>query len=137
VARGPHASEGGFNGVDDNGGRGVSRSEFGRRWNLRRFSAVGPVLRRGGGGETRAGAGDHRGGVNLTAGGLWRLVRGVVAGVHGGEVAGEDAGCNRRWGGVPRDRECVAELRALVNRTDDHWEGGKGLTRVTGEARRC
>jgi hypothetical protein len=38
----------------------------------RRFSAVGPVLRRGGGGEARAGAGDHGGGANLTGGGLWR-----------------------------------------------------------------
>jgi hypothetical protein len=34
----------------------------------RRFSAVGPVLRRGSGGEARAGVGDHGGGVNLTGG---------------------------------------------------------------------
>jgi hypothetical protein len=77
---------------------------------------VGPVPRRGGGGAARAGAGDHRGGVNLTGGGLGRPVRGATAGVHGDEVAG----CNRRWGGVPCDRECVAELRALVNWTDVH-----------------
>jgi hypothetical protein len=35
----------------------------------------------------------------LTGGGLGRLVRDVVAGVHGGEVAGEVVGCNMRWGG--------------------------------------
>jgi hypothetical protein len=81
---------------------------------------VGPVPRRGGGGAARAGAGDHRGGANLTGGGLWRSVRGAVAGVHGGEVAGAVAGCNRRGKGVPCDRESVAELRALVNWTDDH-----------------
>ena len=84
------------------------------------FSAVGPVPRRGGGGVARARAGDHRGGVNLTGGGLGRPVRGAVVGVHGGEVAGEVAGCRRRWRGVPCDREGVAELRALVNWTDVH-----------------
>jgi hypothetical protein len=57
---------------------------------------VGPVLRQGGGVAARAGAGDHRGGANLTGGGLWRPVRGAVAGVHGGEVVGEVAGCKRR-----------------------------------------
>jgi hypothetical protein len=93
---------------------------------------VGPVPRQGGGGAARTGAGNHRGGVNLTGGGLWRPARGAVAGVHGSEVAGADAGCNRRWGGVPCDRECVAELRALVNWTDDHWEGAMGLTGATG-----
>jgi hypothetical protein len=56
----------------------------------------------------------------LTSGGLGRPVRGVVAGVHGGEVADEVAWCNRRWGGVPCFRECVAELRTLVNWTDVH-----------------
>jgi hypothetical protein len=86
---------------------------------------VGPVPRRGGNGEARAGADDHRGGVNLAGGGLGRPVRGVVADVHGGEVSDEVAGCNRRWGGVPCDRECVAELCALVNWTDDYLEGGK------------
>jgi hypothetical protein len=58
----------------------------------RRFSAVGPVLRRGGGGEARAGAGDHGGGANLTGGGLWRPVRGAVVGVRGGDVAGAVVG---------------------------------------------
>jgi hypothetical protein len=112
VARGPHASEGGgVNGADGNGGRGtVDRSLAGSgipRW----FSAVGPVLWRGSGSEARVGAGDHEGGVNLTGGGLGRPVRGAMAGVHGGEVAGEAVGCNRGRGGVPRDRERVAELK--------------------------
>jgi hypothetical protein len=97
---------------------------------------VGPVPRRGGGGAARAGADDHSGGVNLTGGGLGRPVRGAVVGVHGGEVAGEVAGCNRRWGGVPCDRECVAEHRTLVNWTDVHLEGGNGAHRSDGEARR-
>jgi hypothetical protein len=104
--------------------------------NPRRFSAVGPVPRRGGGGVARAGAGDHRGGVNLTGGGLGQPVGGGVAGVHGGEVAGEVAGCNRGLGGVPCDRECVAELRALVNWTDVHLEGGNGAHQSDREARR-
>jgi hypothetical protein len=45
VARGPHASEGGFNGTDGNRreGEGGNRPEFDRRWN----SAA--VLRRGSG----------------------------------------------------------------------------------------
>jgi hypothetical protein len=96
--------------VDGNRGRGVSRLEFGRWWNPRRFSVVVPVLRRGGGGEARAGAGDHRGGANLTGGGLWRPVRGAVARVHGGDVAGAVAGRNRRGKEVPCDHEYVAEL---------------------------
>jgi hypothetical protein len=97
---------GGFNSADDNRGRGVDRSSTSGGI-PRRFSTVGPVLRRGGGGEARAGAGDHRGGVNLTGGGLGRPV--AVAGVHGGEVTGEAVGCNRGRGGVPRER--VAELK--------------------------
>jgi hypothetical protein len=94
---------------------------------------VGPVPRRGGGGAARAGADDHSGGVNLTGGGLGRPVRGAVVGVHGGEVAGEVAECNRRWGGVPCDRECVAEHRTLVNWTDVHLEGEMELTGATGK----
>jgi hypothetical protein len=78
------------------------------------------VLRRGGGGEARAGAGDRRGGANLTGGGLWRPVRSVVAGVRGGDVAGAIAGHNRRGKVVPCDRESVAELRARFNWTEDH-----------------
>jgi hypothetical protein len=100
----------GFNGADDNGGRGVDRSSTGGGI-PRRFSAVVPVPRRGGSGEARAGAGVHRGGVNLTGGGLGRPVRGAVAGVHGGEVTGEAVGCNRGRGGVPRDHVRVAELK--------------------------
>jgi hypothetical protein len=92
---GPTCQRGGVNGADDNGGRGeFDRSPAGGEI-PRRFSAVGLVLRRGCGGEAWASAGDHGGGVNLTGGGLGRPVRGVVAGVHGGEVAGEAAGCNR------------------------------------------
>jgi hypothetical protein len=91
-------------------GGGVDRSSAGGGI-PRRYSAVSPVLRRGGGGEAWAGAGDHRGGVNLTGGGLGRPVRYAVAGVHGGEVTGEAVGCNGGRGGVPRDRERVAELK--------------------------
>ena len=73
--------------------------------------AVGPVLRRGSGGEARLGAGDHEGGVNWTVGGLWRLVRGTVASVRGGMVAGAAIGLHRGRGGVPRDRDRVAQLK--------------------------
>jgi hypothetical protein len=52
------------------------------------------------------GTGDHRGGVNLTSGGLGRPVHDAVAGVHGGEVAGEAVMCNRGREGVPCDRDC-------------------------------
>jgi hypothetical protein len=72
---------------------------------------MGPVLWRGRGGEARAGVGDHGGGVNLTGGGLGWLVHGVVAGARGGEVAGEAAKHNRRWGWVHCDREGVAKLK--------------------------
>jgi hypothetical protein len=84
--------------------RGGLRPKFGRRGIPRWFSAVGPVLRRGSGGEARAGAGGHGGGVNWTGGGLWRLVR-------GGVVAGAAIGCNRGQGGVPRDRDRVVEFK--------------------------
>jgi hypothetical protein len=90
---------------------GGSRPESGRRRIPRRFSAVGPVLRRGSGGEARAGAGYHGGGVNWTGGGLWWPVRGAVASVRDGVVAGAAIGCNRGQGGVPRDRDRVAELK--------------------------
>jgi hypothetical protein len=109
--RAPHMpARGGVNGADGNGGRGFDRSPVGGEI-PRRFSAVGPDLRRRCSGEAWAGAGNHGGGVNLTDGGLGRPVRGAVAGVHGGEVAGEAARCNRGQGGVPRDRECVVELK--------------------------
>jgi hypothetical protein len=81
---------------------------------------VGPVPQRGDGVAAQAEAGDHRGGANLTGRGLWRPIRGAVAGVHGGDVAGEVAGCNRGEKGAPCDPECVAELQALINWTDDH-----------------
>jgi hypothetical protein len=96
---------GGFNGANDNGGRGrVDWSPTGSG-NPQRFSIVGPVPWWGGGVAARAGVGDHRSGVNLTDGGLWWPVHVAVAGVHGGEVAGAVAGCNRRGKGVPCDRE--------------------------------
>ena len=72
----------------------------------------------------------------MTSGGLGRPVRDAVVGVHGGEVAGEVAGCNRRWGGVPCDRERVAELHALVNLTDIHFGGENGAHRSDGGVRR-
>jgi hypothetical protein len=52
-------------------GRGSTACEIPRR-----FSVVGPVLRRGSGGEARAGVGGHEGGVNLTGGGLGWPVHG-------------------------------------------------------------
>jgi hypothetical protein len=86
--------------------RGSAAGEI-PRW----FSVVGPVLWRGSGGEARAGVGDHGGGVNSTGGGLRWPVHGAVAGARGGEVAGEAAERNRRWGWVHCDREGVAELK--------------------------
>ena len=106
-----HASErGGLTAWNGDGGEGA---DFGSTAGEipRRFSVVGPVLWRGSGGKARAGVGDHRGGVNLTGGGLGQPVRDAVAGVHGGEVAGEAVGCNRGRGGVPRDHERVVELK--------------------------
>jgi hypothetical protein len=47
----------------------------------------------------------------LTGGGLGWPVHGAVAGARGGEVAGEAAERNRRWGWVHCDREGVAELK--------------------------
>jgi hypothetical protein len=90
---------------------GGFRPESGRRRIPQRFSVIGPVLQRGSGGEARAGVGDLGGGVNWTGGGLWRPVRGAVASVRGGVVAGAAIGCNRGRGGVPRDRDRVAELK--------------------------
>jgi hypothetical protein len=65
-------------------------------------------------------AGVHRGWANLTCGGLWRPVRGAVAGVRDGDVNGAVAGHNRRGKVVPCDRESVAELRARFNWIEDH-----------------
>jgi hypothetical protein len=63
------------------------------------------------------GVGGHRGGVNLTDGGLGWPVHGVVAGARGGEVAGEAAERNRRWGLVHCVREGVAKLKNHMNWT--------------------
>jgi hypothetical protein len=81
---------------------------------------VGPVLWRGSGGKARAGVGDHRGGVNLTDGDLGWSVHGAVAGAHGDEVTDEVAERKRRWGEVPCDRECVAELKHQINSTESY-----------------
>jgi hypothetical protein len=62
----------------------------------RRFSAVGPVLWRGSGGEARLGVGDQGGGVNLTGGGSGVAGPRRVAGARGGEVVGEAIGRDRR-----------------------------------------
>jgi hypothetical protein len=70
------------------------------------------TARRKGGGEARAGEGGHGGGANFACGGLWRPVRGTVAGARGGDAAGEVAGHNRGGKMVPYDRESVAELLA-------------------------
>jgi hypothetical protein len=72
---------------------------------LRRFSAVGPVLWWGSGGEARVVVGGHGGGVNSTGGDLGWQVHIAVASARGGEVTGEAAEHNRRWGWVHRDCE--------------------------------
>jgi hypothetical protein len=101
---GPHVTrEGGLTARGSDGWGEVDRSSTAREI-PRRFSAVGPVLWRGSGGEAWAGAGDHGGGVNWTGGGLGWPVHGAVAGARGGEVAGEAAERKRRWGEVPCDR---------------------------------
>jgi hypothetical protein len=101
VARGPHARERGWLTAltATEGGEGA-RPGSGRRRAPRQFSAAGPVLRRGGGGEARAGDGGHGGGANWTGGGLWRPVRGTVAGARGGDAAGAVAGRNRGESGA-------------------------------------
>jgi hypothetical protein len=95
--------------LGNGGGRGSTGA--GRRRTPRRFSAVGPVLRRGSGGEARAVGGGHDGGANLACGGLWRPVHSAVAGARGGEAVGEVFGHDRGGKVVPSDRERVAELR--------------------------
>jgi hypothetical protein len=47
----------------------------------------------------------------LTGGGLGWSIHGAVAGARDGEVAGEAAERNRRWGWVHCEREGVAELK--------------------------
>jgi hypothetical protein len=66
----------------------------------RRFSTGALVLRRGSGGEARAGVGDHGGRSNLAGGCLGWPVHGAVAGARGDEVADEASGRNKRRGGV-------------------------------------
>jgi hypothetical protein len=109
---GPHAREGG--GANDVNGTegGEGSTGAGRRRAPRRFSAVGPVLRWGSGGGAWAVDGGHGGGANFTCGGLWRPVRGTVAGARGGDAAGEVSGHNRVGEVACRDRESVAELLA-------------------------
>jgi hypothetical protein len=82
--------EGGLTAWSGDGGRTGRGSTAGEA--PRRFSAGVPVLRRGSGGEARAGVGDHGGGANLAGGCLGWLVHGAVAGARGGEVAGEANG---------------------------------------------
>jgi hypothetical protein len=96
--------------LGNGGGRGSTGA--GRRRTPRRFSAVGPVLWRGSGGEARVSEVGHEGGANLTCGGLWRPVHGAVAGAHGSEAAGEVSGHARGGKVVPCDCERVAELRS-------------------------
>jgi hypothetical protein len=76
---GPYVSEGRrFNDAEQRRrGGGVDRSSTAGEI-PRRFSAVGPVLWRGSGGEARVGIGDHEGGVNLTGGGLGWPVHSAV-----------------------------------------------------------
>jgi hypothetical protein len=72
-------------------------------------------LRRGSGGEARAGVRGHGDGVNLTGGGLGWPVHGAVVGDRGGEVADEAVERNRRWKSVQHDREGVVNLESLPN----------------------
>jgi hypothetical protein len=65
----------------------------------------------------RTGVGDYGGGINLVGGCSGRLVHGEVAGAHGGEVAGEANGCNRRGEKVRRVHGEVAELKSYNNLT--------------------
>jgi hypothetical protein len=110
--------EGGGNGVNGTeGGEGSTRA--GRRRAPRRFSAVGLVLRWGSGGGAWAVDRGHGGGANFACGGLWRPVRGTVAGARGGDAAGEVSGHNRVGEVACRDRESMAELLAELNCTED------------------
>jgi hypothetical protein len=111
VARAHQAGrEGGLTALLGNGGERGSTGA-GRRRTPRRFSAVGPVLWRGRGGEARAVGVGHDSGANLACGGLLRPVHGAVAGARGGEAAGEVSGHDRGGKVVLSDRERVVELR--------------------------
>jgi hypothetical protein len=61
--------------------------------------------------------GDHSGGANLVVERSGWLVHDEVVGARGGEVAGEDNGCNRRGEEVSRARGEVAELKNYLNWT--------------------
>jgi hypothetical protein len=74
------------------------------------------------------GAGDHGDGVDLTGEGLGRLVRGAVAGAHGGEVAGEAAMCNRGWGGCLVTASVWRSTTTKLIRPKFTWEGRTELT---------
>jgi hypothetical protein len=105
-ARTPERGADGVNGTE--GGAGA-RPGSGRRRAPLRFSAVGPVLWWGNNGEAWAVDGGHGGGANFVCGGLWRSVRGTMAGARGGDAAGEVAGQNRGGVVAPCDRGSVAE----------------------------
>jgi hypothetical protein len=100
------------NGVNGTEGGGEGSTGADRRRAPRQFSTVGPVLRWGSGGGAWAVDGGHGGGANFACGGLWRPVRGTVAGARGGDAAGEVSGHNRVGEAACRDRESVAELLA-------------------------
>jgi hypothetical protein len=112
LRRGPARQREGGNDVNGTERGARARPGAGRRRAPRGFSAVGPVLRWGNGGEAWVGDGGHGGGANFTCGGLWRPVHGTVAGAHGGDAAGEVAGHNRVGEVASCDRESVAELLA-------------------------
>jgi hypothetical protein len=72
-------------------------------------------LRRGSGGEARAGVGDLGGRFNSAGSCLGWPFHGAVAGARDGEVAGEAAERNKRWKRVWHDREGVVNLVSLPN----------------------
>jgi hypothetical protein len=93
------ARGGGLTARSGDGGGEVDRSSTAGEI-PRRFSAVGPVLWRGSGGEARAGVGDHGGGVNLTGGGLgwlitarWRVLAAVRSPARQPSAIGGGDGC--------------------------------------------
>jgi hypothetical protein len=110
AARARTQREGGGNGVNGMEGGVRARPGAGRRRAPWRFAAVGPVLRWENGGEAWAGDGGHGGGANFACRGLWRPVRGTVAGARGGDAVGEVAGHNSVGEVASCDRESVAEL---------------------------
>jgi hypothetical protein len=110
MARAHTPERGRADGVNGTEGGAGARPGSGRRRAPRRFSAVGPVLRWGNGGEAWAVDGGHGGGANFSCRGLWRPVRCTVAGARGGDAAGAVAGHNRGGEVAPCDRSSVAEL---------------------------